>query len=110
MKGIRICGECANYSYKKHKCLLGCNKETDPRSKFYDDCPLPDAVEVKHGRNITEMHPVDEFVCSECGFIMQDFTEVHIDEDTRDTTYHECYIKYCPNCGAKMDGGENDGN
>ena len=46
MKGIRICGECANYSYKKHKCLLGCNKKTDPRSKFYDDCPLPDVVEV----------------------------------------------------------------
>lgn len=41
MKGIKLCGECANYSYKKHKCLLGCNKGTDPRSKFYDDCPLP---------------------------------------------------------------------
>lgn len=110
MKGIKLCGECANYSYKKHKCLLGCNKETDPRSKFYDDCPLPDVVEVKHGRNITEMHPVDEFVCSECGFMLCDFTEIRIDEDTHYNSYHECYIKYCPNCGAKMDGGEKDGN
>lgn len=54
MKGIKLCGECANYSYKKHKCLLGCNKETDPRSKFYDDCPLPDVVEVKHGYWLTK--------------------------------------------------------
>lgn len=75
-----------------------------------EDAPAADVAPVRHGRNITEMNPVDEFVCSECGFMLCDFTEIRIDEDTHYNSYHECYIKYCPNCGAKMDGGENDGN
>lgn len=95
MKGIKLCGECANYSYKKHKCLLGCNKETDPRSKFYDDCPLPDAVEVKHACWKAVHAPnANEtlYRCSKCG---------HYEFKPRD---------YCADCGAKMDGGEKDGN
>lgn len=97
MKGIRICGECANYSYKKHKCLLGCNKETDPRSKFYDDCPLPDVVGVKHGRWISQGGGYNfVYTCSACGYIDgYPFNDRH---------------KFCPHCGAKMDGGEKDGN
>ena len=86
MKGIRICGDCANYSYKKHKCLLGYNKETDPRSEFYDDCPLPDAVEVKHGYWDDSLDGITPY-CSVCGHS------------------HGCIKRtpnYCPNCGAKM--------
>lgn len=103
MKGFCCCyAACRFYDIPTGKCRLGCEEKADPNADFYDDCPLPDVREAKHGRNITKMNPVDEFVCSECGFIMQDFTEVRIDEDTHDTTYHECYIKYCPHCGAKM--------
>jgi len=60
-------------------------------------------IEVKHGRNITEVHPVDEFICSECGFICCDFSEMRIDEETGDVSYREFEMGYCPRCGAKMD-------
>ena len=58
--------------------------------------------EVKTCKNISKMHPVDEFTCSECGFSLADFVEQRVDEEENDTTYHEYEIKYCPNCGAKV--------
>ena len=64
--------------------------------------PAADVVEVKHGENITKMNPVDEFICSECGLIMRDLTEVRIDEDNEDECYFEFEFKYCPNCGVKI--------
>ena len=48
MKMIGYCGNCADYDPKKHRCKLGCNHENDPRSKFYDDCPLQDGVPAKN--------------------------------------------------------------
>lgn len=68
--------------------------------------PTADAVEVKHGYNATDMHPVDEFICSVCGFICNDYTEAVYDWDGDYTYYRECEFKYCPNCGARMDGAE----
>lgn len=84
MKGIRICGDCVNYSHKKHKCLLGCNQESDPRSKFFDDCPLPDVIEI------------DDVVveqCSECGNEVR--LKWDVDRDGRTV--------YCPYCGYSME-------
>lgn len=43
---ISVCGECSNYDWKKHKCRVCSCEESDPRSPFYDDCPLPKGVEV----------------------------------------------------------------
>lgn len=63
-----------------------------------------DYAEVKHGYNKTSMHPVDEFVCSKCGFICTDYMETVYDEDGEYTYYREYEFNYCPNCGAKMDG------
>ena len=68
--------------------------------------PAADVQEVRHGRNITSMNPVDEFMCSICGVIYNDFTEAVYDEDGDYTYYRECEFKYCPNCGARMDGEE----
>lgn len=55
--------------------------------------PTIDAVPVRHGRweNCTNHESVDfEDKCSVCGYtIFADFTHG---------------IRYCPNCGAKMDG------
>lgn len=42
MKGITCCGECGNYSWKKHRCMRGATDETNAANPFYDDCPLPD--------------------------------------------------------------------
>ena len=67
--------------------------------------PEADVAEVRHGHNATSMHPVDEFVCSVCGFICNDYIEAVYDEDGDYTYYRECEFKYCPNCGAKMDEG-----
>lgn len=63
---------------------------------------------MKHGYNKTSMHPVDEFICSVCGFNCTDYTEVITEEDG-DCWFKECEFKYCPHCGAKMDGGKEQG-
>ena len=44
MKGIKLCGECGNYDWKKHKCKMGCNDDSNAQASFYGDCPLPDVV------------------------------------------------------------------
>lgn len=46
MKGITCCGDCGIYNWKKHKCSRCKSIETDARKHFFDDCPLPDVVEV----------------------------------------------------------------
>lgn len=57
---------------------------------------------VKTCKNVSEMHPVDGFTCSECGISLVDYVEERVDEEEYDTTYYEYEIKYCPNCGAKV--------
>lgn len=44
MKGIKVCGDCANYDWKKHKCRIGCNDDSNAQAPFYGDCPLPDVT------------------------------------------------------------------
>lgn len=56
------------------------------------EMPTADVVEVKHGKNISE----DGFLCSVCTF--GDFGGFHGYEPN-----------FCPNCGADMRGGNNDG-
>ena len=57
--------------------------------------PTVDAVEVVHGRfELIEKAGVDYWSCSACKEIVDEY-------------YHKPKYKYCPNCGAKMDG---DGN
>jgi hypothetical protein len=46
MKVITLCAECAYYSMKKHECTMGAKDESDPRAKFYGDCPLKDGAPV----------------------------------------------------------------
>ena len=60
--------------------------------------------EHQHGYNATNMNPVDEFICSVCGFGCVDYTEIVIDNDNDDDiSDRECEFNYCPHCGAKMD-------
>lgn len=46
MKGITYCGACADYDIKKHRCKQGAKQESNPQDKFFDDCPLPNVVQV----------------------------------------------------------------
>lgn len=56
-----------------------------------DRCAIVDAVEVVHGRWIKRTSYPIKYVCSECG---------HLKEFAK---------PYCELCGAKMDGGNEDG-
>ena len=56
--------------------------------------PTVDAVEVVHGYN-TYGHD-SMFECSVCGFV------------DLDTVLADGKYNYCPNCGAKMDGGNDE--
>lgn len=69
--------------------------------RIIEQAPVVDAVPVRHGRWIDEIEPnavtasgreVHIFRCSACDFTWANKTAV----------LH--YFKYCPNCGAKMDG------
>ena len=54
--------------------------------RMIDDAPTADVQEVRHGRWLDHKH-TDTVICSEC-------KKCFCDEKP-----------YCPNCGAKMDGG-----
>lgn len=53
-------------------------------------------------KNVTDQHPVDQFICSECGTILEDFSLCKIDEDSGDKTYYEYELKFCPACGRAI--------
>lgn len=55
---------------------------------------------IVRGTNLSEQHPADEFICSECGFTTQEFDSYDPEEDA----HYEFIIKFCPNCGADMRG------
>lgn len=63
------------------------------------DAPTVDAAEVVHGR-------WEDGVCTACNFDIRDMIDG--DSEFRNWVW-EC-VPYCPNCGAKMDGGNGDGN
>ena len=54
-----------------------------------DEIPAADVEPVRHGHWIDNKH-TDTAICSECKRVFTDETN------------------YCPNCGAKMDGGEGE--
>lgn len=97
MKGITYCGACADYDIKKHRCKCGAKLESNPQDKFFDDCPLPDAVPVVHGRWIHSRYED----CSE------QFELVKCSRCSHEAYAMAFYVRggnYCPNCGARMDG------
>lgn len=59
--------------------------------------------EQKTCKNMTEKNPVDEFICSECGFHYEDVSGTREDEDGEYSYKVEFVTKYCPNCGAKVE-------
>lgn len=87
------CTNCDNYDgVRCRSCWV------DDGIGFLEDAPTVDAVEVVHGRwNRVEADlgggiKTHRFACSECGFLKNTLIG-----------------NYCPNCGAKMDGGNEDG-
>lgn len=60
------------------------------------------AKPVNYGRNKTQIASCDEFICSECDFILEDFVEKVLDEDNGDFDYCQYEIEFCPHCGAEI--------
>ena len=76
--------------------------------QFIRDFPAADVVERKTGKNVaTEYDDCDQFVCSECGIELQDWRRVERDEDGLEV-YYEYRFRFCPNCGMKINGGDDD--
>lgn len=79
--------------------------EFDMIVNLLDSAPTVDAAPVVHGRwdgegdGLADGEIVlDVWYCSECGHCIDDGTD------------DPCVLpNYCPNCGAKMDGGDLDG-
>ena len=63
-----------------------------------DAVPTADVVPIRHGRWISLDDYFEDAQCSECG-------DALVIGDCSFNDFCECY-NYCPNCGAKMDGGE----
>ena len=82
--------------------------DEDYADDITDRLPASDVQEVKHGKNLTKAHPVDEFICSECGYMTEDCTEKKYSQDGDYCYLCEYEYKFCPNCGAKMDKEENN--
>ena len=72
--------------------LLNCYN-ADWIVSFIETQPTADVQEVKHGRcaHLGE----DEWCCTCCGFVI-----------TTEGSWDKSAEKYCPECGAKMGGGE----
>ena len=54
-------------------------------------------------KNENKYASCDEFICSECGIHLADWSTIEIETD--DGTYWdiEYSFKYCPNCGRKVE-------
>lgn len=60
--------------------------------------PAADVAEVVHGRWMLEREPDGKTYCFHCSACDSGFSHISI--------YNVGDWNYCPNCGAKMDGGE----
>ena len=61
--------------------------------RLLEKAPTVDAVPVVHGRGNNMDGYKTRKVCSECGWDVPEYGK---------------FYSYCPNCGAKMDGGNGD--
>ena len=92
---VKLLRRLESRDYRREK---GSIQEAIKMVSFPEYTPSADVAPVRHGRWIDtypdiEPNPMFMYgICSECGF------EQGISK----------YLSYCPNCGAKMDGG--DGN
>lgn len=84
-KFARVFGDCDNY-------VMGFGDAIE----LLENAPIADAQEVKHAKNLQSERAFSgwTFECSRCHFF---------DDDTYCIVSQIDSIKYCPNCGSRMD-------
>ena len=91
------CAECDSYhGVRCRACWV------DDTLDYIDSEPAADVVPVRHGRwedSIDEWFGTDVYTCSKCRE-----SYVLVEGTPKENLWH-----YCPNCGAKMDGGAGNG-
>ena len=74
-------------------------------SNVIELAPTVEAEPVRRGHNENrEYHEADEFICSECGLHLEDWTRYVCDEDSNEEYVQEYVFKRCPECGAMIVG------
>lgn len=74
--------------------------------KAVEEAPTVDAVEVVHG----EWNQIEIIDDDSGDGVNDDASQCSVCGDVFDSYYWaKTYFNYCPNCGAKMEGGEADG-
>ena len=67
------------------------------------DAPAADVAPVRYGRWVKSEDDYDKLYMIKCSMCREEWY-FECDDDVFDLNYH-----YCPNCGARMDGGADDG-
>lgn len=107
-----MCGECRYYkpisNFRGHCTIKDCTKNAGTKhcGHFSGKKIVLFLKEIEKGtcRNIAKDYAdVDQFVCSECGIELQEWHGVERDEDTGDESFYEYTLKYCPNCGRRIE-------
>ena len=74
---------------------IGADWTADDLAAQIETAPAVDAAPVVHGSWVKETDRTNHWHCSRCNSV---WGQSH------------AFFNYCPHCGAKMDGGERDGN
>lgn len=89
---MELCRE----TFQPSKYCYPCREVLDAVNRI----PSADVREVKRGKWKDEERGNDHYViCSECG-------DEYIENDLRLDSWVKQYFKFCPNCGAEMEGEE----
>jgi hypothetical protein len=95
-----ICGHTMS-KFPSKELLIASKKGAEGAFNELDYVPTADVAEVKHGEwkpIVTQDSYLEPPYCDTCKCSVCEY-----EIDVSETVY-----KYCPNCGAKMDGGKND--
>lgn len=87
------------YAGDVHRALLDLGWELDTATAFVEALPDADAEPVRHGEWVDKM--VRDWHCSECGHKVPRLV-------CFDGYCYDDKLRFCPNCGAKMDGRNTD--
>lgn len=107
----RLCQDAFTASVTCHKCggsMIGSSDVSEIDAEL-DAIKKWNARHVETCQNIGDdlnpLHEVDQFVCSKCGFHLEDWVEVYYDYDygfPPDKAYYEYALEHCPHCSRKV--------